>query len=218
MGKENESDGEQDKLLLKSLYPDGDDEPFFVEPPHIAPIGEVLAKYGTDRETGLLKSRCKDLRKIFGSNIIPSPVTIPSWLCCLLPCLSYSKTLAKFNDCIPDHSEVMRESRWILLDCASIVPGDLVRIGANDRVPADIRIIEVVDKKPCKFDTWAVSGEDTLKTCAADKSSKSYLASENMIFAGYLCTEGCCIGVVLATGPRTELGRLVSKKKWPIGR
>ena len=53
------------------------------------------------------------------------------------------KTLGHFHDCIPDNSEVMREGKWILLDCASIVPGDIVRIATNDRSPADIRIIEV---------------------------------------------------------------------------
>ncbi len=50
-----------------------------------------------------------------------------------------------FNECIPDYGYVKRNDQWIRLDAISIVPGDIVRVGAGERVPADIRLVSV----PC---------------------------------------------------------------------
>mmetsp|Transcript_3820 Transcript_3820/g.3915 ORF Transcript_3820/g.3915 Transcript_3820/m.3915 type:complete len:218 (+) Transcript_3820:69-722(+) len=185
---------------------------------HDIPLDDFLKMFATNKETGLAKSYCKSARQTFGLNVIPAPVSLPSWLCCLLPCLSYSKTLSKFNDCLPDHSEVLRDSRWILLDTSSIVPGDLIRLGRHDRVPADARIIEILDNSKCLFDTSAVSGSPEEKVINVKNSTNNYLDAQNMIFAGYLCKEGSCMGVVVATGPLTHLGKLISKGEWPVAR
>ncbi len=52
--------------------------------------------------------------------------------------------MKRYNQCVPDHSMVKRNQKWINLDTISIVPGDIVRIGVGERVPADIRIIKVL--------------------------------------------------------------------------
>ena len=48
-----------------------------------------------------------------------------------------------YYECIPDHAFVKREGKWIRLDTPSIVPGDIIKVGSSDRLPADIRVLEV---------------------------------------------------------------------------
>lgn len=74
------------------------------------------------------------------------------------------------------------------MDSQSLVPGDIVMIRDGERVPADIRIIEV--QSPCRFDTSAITGDLTPRNCAMKDSSPDYLQSQNMAFCGYLCIQG----------------------------
>lgn len=41
-----------------------------------------------------------------------------------------------------------------------------------------------------------------------------YVDSPNIAFMGYLCLEGECSGVVLATGNDTLIGYLILKNQW----
>ena len=82
----------------------------------------------------------------------------------------------------------------------------------NERVAADMRLVEV--KGGCAFDTSAITGKRG--AVAADtSSSKDYLSSPNMAFAGYFCTSGECLGVVVSTGANTLMGKAITKGQWP---
>ena len=48
-----------------------------------------------------------------------------------------------FEMMVPDVCNVRRNGSWIRMDVPSLVPGDIVRVSCGERVPADIRIIEV---------------------------------------------------------------------------
>lgn len=92
---------------------------------------------------GLSSEIAKEKRHLIGLNIVKPPISAPAWLCCLLPCLLNTMSMKLYNECVPDHAMVKRNKKWINLDTASIVPGDIVRIGLGERVPADMRIIMV---------------------------------------------------------------------------
>lgn len=51
--------------------------------------------------------------------------------------------MEKFQECVPDHAFVRRNGVWIKMDSNSLVPGDIIQVRTNERVPADIRVIEV---------------------------------------------------------------------------
>lgn len=78
------------------------------------------------------------------------------------------------------------------MDSTSIVPGDLLKVVAGERVAADMR---VVDAKECMFETTAVTGSDVKQKCDAGASTNDYLTSPNMAFVGFLCVSGKRNGV-----------------------
>jgi magnesium-transporting ATPase (P-type) len=92
---------------------------------------------------GLTTEDAKRRRETTGMNYIDPPINIPSFLCCLLPCLSSSKIMKVYHETIAETCATKRNDKWVNLDSVSIVPGDLIRISQGDRVPADAIIIEV---------------------------------------------------------------------------
>jgi P-type E1-E2 ATPase len=97
--------------------------------------------------------------------------------------------MEQYNECVPELAEVRRKGRWVKMDSASVVPGDVIKVDAGQRIPADLRIIEA---KQCAFDTSYVTGSTHKLTADPSKSAQNYLDSPNMAFLGYLCTTGLC--------------------------
>jgi len=100
-----------------------------------------------------------------------------------------------------------REAEWIELDAAELVPGDIVRLRSGDRVPADLRLIEAVN---LRIEESALTGESV----PTDKRVEQVDADAGigdrrcMAYSGTLVAAGRGIGVVVATGAATELGRI----------
>ena len=97
------------------------------------------------------------------------------------------------------------ETRMIAAD--QLVPGDLVLLELGDKVPADLRLIEVNN---FRTEEAALTGESV----PADKTTDVVSANatvgdrECMAFSGTMVVSGRATGVVVATGSETELGRI----------
>ncbi|MCS7067658.1 MAG: cation-transporting P-type ATPase [Meiothermus sp.] len=89
---------------------------------------------------------------------------------------------------------VLREGRWQQISSDWLVPGDLVRLEAGDRVPADI---EVLEGSPL-VDESMLTGE----SLPVEKSPHDEL------FSGTLLVRGRLYARVVRTGARSALGRL----------
>jgi len=90
----------------------------------------------------------------------------------------------------------------------TVVPGDLVLLRPGERVPADLRLLEAsglrVDESPLTGESTAV-----LKHAAAALAPDTELADRlTMAYAGTLVIGGKGQGLVVATGPASELGRI----------
>ena len=100
-----------------------------------------------------------------------------------------------------------REGQWSEVDADGLVPGDIVRLRSGDRVPADVRLIEATN---LRIEESALTGESV----PADKNTDAVDARAGvgdrcgMAFSGTLVAAGRGIGVVVATGADTELGRI----------
>lgn len=89
----------------------------------------------------------------------------------------------------------------------TLVPGDIVVLGAGDVVPADLRLVEVQDLH-CDESTLTGEAEPVGKFEAALDDEPPLAERRNMAYRGTSVTRGEALGVVTATGLDSELGRI----------
>lgn len=102
-----------------------------------------------------------------------------------------------------------------IVDATMLVPGDVIRVGRGDKIPADARIIFVNN---FEVDESVLTGESLSVSKKIDQLSPSVELADrdSMIFGGSLAVRGYADAVVVATGSNTEFGRiasLISKKE-----
>lgn len=105
--------------------------------------------------------------------------------------------------------KVIREGTVVSLPHSQLVPGDRVRLEAGDVIPADLRFTDV---HQLKVDESVLTGEshNVEKHSEPLPSGVSHVLAErfNMGFKGTHVTQGRAAAIVVATGMRTELGRI----------
>jgi Ca2+-transporting ATPase len=103
---------------------------------------------------------------------------------------------------------VIRGGQLRIVDAATIVPGDVVRLDIGRRVPADARLIEAAD---FRTDEAALTGESlpVTKRAVEELDEGTPLADRtNMVYKGTTVVAGTAIAVVTETGAATEIGRI----------
>ncbi|MTV15480.1 cation-transporting P-type ATPase [Bradyrhizobium elkanii] len=102
---------------------------------------------------------------------------------------------------------VRREGRVRVVPAEELVPGDVVVLDAGDAVSADLRLIET---SRLSADESTLTGESvTVDKQTRPVSADSRLGDRaSMAFKGTAVTRGTGVGVVVATGLGTELGRV----------
>lgn len=91
-----------------------------------------------------------------------------------------------------------------------LVPGDVLILEAGDRIPADARLI---DAHSLKCDEAAFTGESlpVTKQVEAMPGDISVADRRNMVFTGTTVSYGRGKAVVVATGMRTEFGKIAEE-------
>lgn len=103
---------------------------------------------------------------------------------------------------------VIRGGRQFEVDSQTLVPGDIVTLTSGGRVPADLRLFDV---KRLGIDESTLTGESVgvSKNTAPLQDDRPSLADmHNMAFMGTLVLSGRGKGIVVATGHKTELGKI----------
>jgi len=117
---------------------------------------------------------------------------------------------------------VRRAGAVSAIDATGLVPGDVVLLEAGDRVPADLRVVYAADLQLVES---ALTGEST----GVDKGVDDAIAADaqladrsTMVWSGTTVVAGEGRGVVVATGPHTQVGRVgtmlagVTKERSPL--
>lgn len=88
-----------------------------------------------------------------------------------------------------------------------IVPGDIILLDSGDKVPADARIFEAIN---LEIDESMLTGESTPVRKTAEPLNKDLPVADrkNIAFAGTIVTQGRGKAVVVATGMKTEIGKI----------
>ncbi len=102
---------------------------------------------------------------------------------------------------------VRRGGRTQRVHSEGLVPGDVVLLQAGDRVPADLRLVQM---KSLQVDESALTGESVPVHKHTDALALDTVLADrrNLAFAGTLVTAGQAEAVVWATGDRTETGNI----------
>jgi len=118
------------------------------------------------------------------------------------------EALAGLRKMAAPEARVLRGGRRLTVAAGGVVPGDVVFLEAGNHVPADLRLTESVN---LRIEEAALTGESvpTQKNAAPVHSEDTGLGDRaNSAYMGTIVTYGRGRGLVVATGLRTEIGRI----------
>jgi magnesium-transporting ATPase (P-type) len=117
------------------------------------------------------------------------------------------KALDSIRNMLSPDARTVRGGETRLIPAEELVPGDVVLLESGDRVPADLRLVDV---KNLRTEEAALTGESVPidKTTSAVSERATVGDREGMAFSGTLVSSGRGKGVVVATANETELGRI----------
>ncbi|TPE49858.1 HAD-IC family P-type ATPase [Amaricoccus solimangrovi] len=117
------------------------------------------------------------------------------------------QSLRAIGSLISPRATVLRGGERLIVGVEELVPGDVVLLEAGERVPADLRLIRA---RGLSVDEAPLTGESvTAAKAEAPVAPDAPLGDRaGMAFSGTLVATGQGMGVVVATGPRTEIGRI----------
>ncbi|BAU64354.1 ATPase, E1-E2 type [Stanieria sp. NIES-3757] len=115
--------------------------------------------------------------------------------------------IAALASAVQTEASVRRNNQKVRVSSTELVPGDLVLLTSGDKVPADLRLIEV---KNLQINESALTGESVAveKTTHLIESDTPLAERSNMAYAGSFVTSGQGRGIVVAIAEATETGRI----------
>jgi magnesium-transporting ATPase (P-type) len=117
------------------------------------------------------------------------------------------KALDSIRNMLSAEARTLRSGETRMVPSEDLVPGDIVLLESGDKVPADLRLVDV---KNLRTEEAALTGESVPidKTTEPVAERATIGDREGMAFSGTLVASGRGTGVVVATGANTELGRI----------
>lgn len=116
--------------------------------------------------------------------------------------------LAKIKELLATKATVYRDKRRQDIEAKELVVGDVVYLEAGDQVPADLRLLKTAD---LRIEESALTGEADAVDKEACELAEAHLPLAkqlNMAFSSTTVVNGSGLGVVVATGKNTELGKI----------
>jgi magnesium-transporting ATPase (P-type) len=117
------------------------------------------------------------------------------------------KALDSIRNMLSSVARAIRGGETRMIDAEQLVPGDIVLVESGDKVPADLRLVDV---KNLRTEEAALTGESVPveKTADAVRANATVGDRRSVAFSGTMVVSGRATGVVVATGSETELGRI----------
>jgi Ca2+-transporting ATPase len=118
------------------------------------------------------------------------------------------EAVAALRAMAPDQAAVIRDGEQRRVPAADLVPGDIVLLEEGNTIPADARLFE---STALQTGEAALTGESLPipKNPAPIEQDVALGDRSNMVWSGTAVTYGRGKAIVTATGPGTEMGRIV---------
>lgn len=131
------------------------------------------------------------------------------------------KAIEALKKMFSSNAIVIRDGKEIELSAKEIVPGDIIVLKEGDKVPADARLIEIIN---LQTNEASLTGESLPVRKDILKITKPALILDrkNIVFSGTGITYGKGKAIVTATGMNTEFGKIaeqvsiVQKEETPL--
>ena len=106
-----------------------------------------------------------------------------------------------------DTCVAIRDEHEVIVNSEELVIGDIIKLVDGDNIPADIRIISSYQ---FYTDESSMTGESNQRRKIGEKIGGNRVLAErdNMAYMGTVATNGRALGIVVATGMKTELGKI----------
>jgi len=118
-----------------------------------------------------------------------------------------SSVMEKFKNMIPPSATVIRDGKQQEVEATHLVVGDLVIVKSGQKVPADIRMIQVANMK---VDNSSLTGESEPLPRTVECTDERFIETKNVAFYTTFCKDGTGTGIVIDTGDRTFIGKIAS--------
>jgi len=107
-------------------------------------------------------------------------------------------------------THALRDGKVVFIATRELVPGDIVRLQAGDKIPADVRFVHAngvtVDESILTGESVNVSKD----TAAQPSAPQDYYEATNIGFSGTALLTGEADGLVIATGAKAAVGEIAT--------
>uniref|UniRef100_A0A7N6AVK2 Calcium-transporting ATPase n=1 Tax=Anabas testudineus TaxID=64144 RepID=A0A7N6AVK2_ANATE len=196
---------------------------------HTKTVEEVLGFFSVNESTGLSCEQLKKNRERWGPNELPAEegkslleLVMEQFedllvrILLLAACISFERNAENAIEALkeyePEMGKVYRQDKKSVqrVRARDIVPGDIVEVAVGDKVPADIRLTSI-RSTTLRVDQSILTGESVSVLKHTDPVPDPRAVNQdkkNMLFSGTNIAAGRAIGVVVATGVQTEIGKI----------
>ncbi|MBS0655100.1 MAG: HAD-IC family P-type ATPase, partial [Verrucomicrobia bacterium] len=121
--------------------------------------------------------------------------------------LKAEKALQALSQLVTSEATVLRDGKRVRIPSQQLVPGDVLFLHSGDKIPADVRLLQVHN---LQVDESLLTGESVPVMKATHPLAASTLLADrnNLCFAGTMVSTGQAEALVWATGNQTEMGRI----------
>ncbi|MGH0137155.1 UNVERIFIED_CONTAM: hypothetical protein FKN15_030127 [Acipenser sinensis] len=194
-----------------------------MENAHTKTVDEVYNNFNVNESTGLSLDQVKKLREKWGPNgksvwelVREQFEDLLVRILLLAACISFERNAENAIEALkeyePEMGKVYRQDRKSVqrIKAKDLVPGDIVEVAVGDKVPADIRLSSI-KSTTLRVDQSILTGESVSVIKHTDPVPDPRAVNQdkkNMLFCGTNIAAGKAVGVVIATGVNTEIGKI----------
>lgn len=110
--------------------------------------------------------------------------------------------MSSIKNMLPEECLVIRNSTQVSLPATELVPGDIVLVKAGNKLPADLRFLQV--SSDAKLDRSILTGESVPLAASVDSTDDNYLETRCIGMQGTHCISGSCTGLVVVRQTTTQ--------------